>query len=73
MPLIFGLIMLMWSGTPAISFWPLCLSHAWVPLCVPAIYAAASAVWGQPAGRFLQVSLLNTYVILQVRTEKEAL
>ena len=57
--------MIAWAGTPTTSLFPLRLAHAWAPLCVPLLYAAACAAWGQPAGRFVQVTLLNTYIVLQ--------
>ena len=69
-----GVMLLAWSGGGVGTLWPLRRSHAWAPLLIPVAWLGAhAAVESQWLGaRFLQVSLLHTFLLLQVGAGPQA-
>ena len=59
--------LMMWSGGPVTTSWPLWRTYAWAPFFVPLVYLVATAAYPQPVSRFLKVSLLHTFIIFEVR------
>ena len=42
-PFIFGLIVVMWAGTPVGAMWPMWISHFWTPMLMPVFFVFANA------------------------------
>ena len=61
-PFIIGVMLLLWSGTPTTSMWPLSITHWWAPLIVPLLYGIfnTTVLWKgvhplEPVIRFIMV------------------
>ena len=50
-----------------VGVFPMCYRAAWTPFVVPLVYLVVTGAYPQPLERFLQVSLLNFLLLLQVR------
>jgi len=62
-----SLILLFWTGAPVVTVLPMWNTYAVTPLLVGMIVLVVEAACSGVGARFLQVSLLHVFILLQVR------